>query len=290
MKGLIVLNAYSRLAPCAHQAARLKEEFARLGVDTDIKRCGQLNILIDGNGVTADTRGYDFCVFLDKDAYAANSLEKCGLRLFNNSAAIAVCDDKVATHVALAGAVPMPATIPAPLCYTPDADTDGEFLNKIESRLGYPLIVKRSYGSRGEYVFKADDRRELEALEEKLQLIPHLFQKFVSESAGKDLRAIVLGGKVIAAMQRTSQGDFRSNIDLGGSGTRTEITPEMQHICGRIAKILNIDYCGVDLLIGNEGLSVCEVNSNAFFRGIEAATGVNVAGLYAEYVYKQIYG
>lgn len=290
MKGLIVLNAYSRLAPCEYQARRLKEEFLRLGVQTDVKRLGQLNIKIEGEGITADIGGYDFCIFLDKDALAAKALEKCGLRLFNSAAAIAVCDDKVATHVELSGSVPMPATIPAPLCYTADAQINDELLNSVERALGYPVIVKRSYGSRGEYVFKAENRAELEDLERKLQPHPHLFQKFVAESCGKDFRAIVLGGKVIAAMQRTSQGDFRSNIDLGGSGEKAQITPEMQHICGAIAKTLNIDYCGVDLLAGKDGLCVCEVNSNAFFNGIEAATHVNVAGLYAEYVFKQIYG
>ncbi len=290
MKGLIILNAYSHLAQCEHQAKRLKEEFSRLGVECDVKRCGQLNISIDGKGVKAQTASYDFCVFLDKDALAAKALEISGLRLFNNSASIAVCDDKVATHLALAGEVPMPATVPAPLCYTPSATADGNFLKFVEKTLGYPMVVKRSYGSRGEYVFRAENRDELESLENRLIAVPHLFQKFVAESAGKDVRAIVIGGKAVAAMQRTSNGDFRSNIDLGGKGERVEITAEMQHICGLIAKKLNLDYCGADLLLGKDGLLVCEVNSNAFFNGIEAATGVNVAELYAQHILSVIRG
>lgn len=290
MKGLIVLNAYSHLAQCEHQAKRLTEEFLRLGVKCDVKRCGQLNISIDGKGIKTHADGYDFCVFLDKDALAAKALEMSGLRLFNNSAAIAVCDDKVATHLALAGEAPMPATVPAPLCYTPCAAADGKFLDFVENTLGYPIVVKRCYGSRGEYVFKVADRAELETSENRLIAVPHLFQKFIAESSGKDLRAIVIGGKTVAAMQRTSTGDFRSNIDLGGRGERVEITAEMQYICGLIAKKLNLDYCGADLLLGKDGLLVCEVNSNAFFNGIETATGINVAGLYAQHIYNVISG
>ena len=87
-------------------------------------------------------------------------------------------------------------------------------------------------------------------------------------------------------MQRTAQaGEFRSNIELGGVGSAIELTSEIAQAAEECARVLGLEYCGVDLLQTAQGLTVCEVNSNAFFEGIESATGVNVAQLYAKHIY-----
>ena len=201
------------------------------------------------------------------------------------------CDDKMLTHIELSGkGIQMPETVAGLLCYTPDAQIKKSTLENIERTLGYPVIVKESYGSLGKGVYKADNREQLLTLCERVKLIPHLFQKFVKSSEGRDIRVIVIGGKCVAAMQRTSNGDFRSNIELGGSGKPYEIDAKLNDICVRTAKILGLDYCGIDILFGENGYLVCEVNSNAFFGGIEKVTGENIARTYAEYIYKQIYG
>ena len=92
-------------------------------------------------------------------------------------------------------------------------------------------------------------------------------------------------------MKRKNSCDFRSNIELGGQGVKYDAEQKLINLCEKVAEILKLDYCGIDVLHGeNGGYLVCEVNSNAFFGGIERVTGVNIARLYAEYICKQIYG
>lgn len=291
-RAVIIINAYSTLPTGLNQAERLKSEFERLGVMAEIRRNGFFASLENSGKLVNALCGYDFCVYLDKDKYASAILEKSGLRLFNSHAAVRVCDDKTETHLALAGhGVPMPQTVPATLCYDPQAKIKEEHILFLERTLGYPVIVKESYGSLGKGVYKADNRAELEELCEKLKCTPHLFQRFISSSAGRDIRVIVIGGKAVAAMQRKSDTDFRSNLELGGTAKPVEIDVRLRDICELTAKILKLDYCGIDVLYGeNGGYLVCEVNSNAFFGGIERVTGVNIARLYAAYIYGEIYG
>ena len=288
-RAIIIINAYSTLPTGLNQAERLKTEFERLGVNAEIRRNGFFAYLNDDGKLVNGLTGFDFCVYLDKDKYASAILEKSGLRLFNSHTAVRVCDDKMKTHLALAGhGVPMPATVGGLLCYDAGAQVTG--LDFIERTLGYPVIVKECYGSLGKGVYKADDKKSLEALCEKLKCTPHLFQKFIASSAGRDIRVIVIGGKAVAAMQRKSDTDFRSNLELGGTAKPVEIDGCLRDICELTAKTLELDYCGIDLLYGeNGGYLVCEVNSNAFFGGIERVTGVNVARLYAEYICSKIY-
>lgn len=275
-----------------NQPARLKAELEKLGVETEIKRNDFFPVFTDCEGkIQSRIKEFDFCIYLDKDKYISAMLEKCGLRLFNRHKAIEICDDKMLTHIALAdNGVPMPETLAGLLCYDPDQPVKNETLNHIESKLGYPMIAKQSYGSLGKEVYKIDDRVRLEEIAEKLKLTPHLFQKFIAESAGRDIRVIVIGGKVVAAMKRTSAGDFRSNLELGGRGDTYAPEKELTELCEKVANILELDYCGIDVLCGKSGHIVCEVNSNAFFGGIEGVTGVNIAEIYAKHIYNEIYG
>ncbi|MCD8041320.1 MAG: RimK family alpha-L-glutamate ligase [Clostridia bacterium] len=290
LKGLILINAYSDLKSALNQSLRLKEELDNLGVQADIKRNNFFAAYVNGNGdINSAVSGYDFCIYLDKDKYISAMLQKCGIRLFNSHKAICDCDDKMVTAIELANrGIRMPETLSGFLCYDVDAQISEETLDYIECALGYPMVVKTSYGSLGKGVYKADDRSSLYKIMCELKCEPHLFQKYIAESAGKDLRVIVVGGECIAAMKRTSQKDFRSNIELGGIGQKYEITQEIKDICKKVSDALCLDYCGVDILFGKDGYLVCEVNSNAFFGGIEGVTGVNVAKAYAEYIVKEL--
>ncbi|MGN0824588.1 MAG: RimK family alpha-L-glutamate ligase, partial [Candidatus Coproplasma sp.] len=232
--------------------------------------------------------GYDFCVYLDKDKYLLKALEKSGVRTFNSFEAIEVCDDKMATYLCLSGnGIDMPLTIPGVLCYDSKVDVSESQSEQIEKKLGYPLIVKSSYGSRGTGVYLIKDRTQLIEIMDKMKMIPHLFQKFIPESFGKDLRVIVIGGKVLGGMLRQSNGDFRSNVALGGSATPYPVDDKLSALCQKCACVLGLDYCGIDVLFGKDDTPyICEVNSNAFFYGFESATGLNVAKAYAEYIAK----
>ena len=288
-KALILINAYSVLPSYLNQANRLAQEFKKLGVEAEIRR-NDLGLYIKDGSIAGYTGGYDFCVFLDKDKYTAAMLEAAGLRLFNRRSAVEICDDKMLTHLALAGkGIAMPDTVAGALCYTQDAALSDETVRKLENSLGYPMIIKQSYGSLGKGIYRVENRKELKNVYDGIKLAPHLFQRSIEESYGRDVRVIVVGRKCVAAMERRSDGDFRSNLELGGKGFPYKTDIKLNDICRRTAEILNLDYCGIDLLVGREGYLVCEVNSNAFFGGIEKVTGIDVAKIYAEYIYGEIY-
>lgn len=290
-KGLILVNAYSDLKHGMNQSIRLKEEFENLGVSIDIKRNDGFLCSIDDDGkVVTKADCYDFCVYLDKDKYTSHMLEKSGLRLFNSADAIEICDDKMVTYEALSEhAISMPYTLPGLLCYDKEKMVKEETLDYIEKTLGYPLIAKESYGSLGKEVYKIDNRKELVSIAEELKCKPHLFQRFISSSHGKDIRVIVVGGKYYASMLRKSENDFRSNIELGGKGYHFDASDDLIRLCEKVSNIIGLDYCGIDVLFGPEGYLICEVNSNAFFGGIEQVTGLNVAKKYAEYICSVVY-
>lgn len=274
-------NAYApELA--ARQVTRMREELEKRSATVDVMRNGYCNAGIsDGNAyMIADC---DFCLFLDKDKYAARLLEKRGVRLFDRADAIELCDDKMLTHVALAGnGIPMPDTVAGTLCYYPDAVPSKIFLDGVESRLGYPVVVKLAYGSMGNGVFMANDRAELDALAERVKLYPHLFQRYVAQSHGKDMRVIVIGDRVMGGIIRSSNnGDFRSNVGLGGSAKKAAVPQCVAETAIKAAKIMGLDYCGIDFLLSDVPM-LCEVNSNAFFDAFEQTTGIDVAGAYAE--------
>ncbi|NLY48954.1 MAG: RimK family alpha-L-glutamate ligase [Clostridiales bacterium] len=293
-RALILVNPYSRLASAKNQPLRLREELRKLGVEADIKPNSIDTAMILDGDIKSFIQDYDFAVYLDKDKYTSALLEKAGLRLFNRHEAIRICDDKMVTHIRLAGhGIKMPDTIAGLLCYSEEASVREikERIELIENRIGYPCVIKESYGSLGAKVYCANNRDELIEYMEKVKMKAHLFQKMITTSMGRDIRVIVIGGRAVCSMRRKSRTDFRSNIELGGTGERILLPESFREVAEKAAKILNLDYCGIDLLYGeNDEPILCEVNSNAFFGGIESVTGFNVAEAYARYMYETIYG
>lgn len=291
MKGFILINAYPNGEKFYRQANRIAEELNALGVQTDIFRNGEIVAQIKTAEICVDfPQKYSFGIYLDKDKYLGKILEQTGMRLFNRAQAVEICDDKMLTSLALTEAdIPIAESIPAPLCYTPNAKADETFLQKVAEKLGFPLVVKKSYGSFGEGVRLAKNFEELLQIAREFLFVPHFYQRFVAESFGTDIRVMVIGGKAVAWMQRSAKsGEFRSNIELGGEGKKTELPQGYRQTAEKVAQVLGLDYCGVDLLQGKEGAIVCEVNSNAFFEGLEQTTGINVAKAYAEHILRTV--
>lgn len=282
-KCLIVSNGYFDNVSTISQREELMRRFAERGVACDEIKSNAVPVLIDGGKVFSRISNYDFCIFLDKDLAAANMLEKTGLRLFNRAEAIRLCDDKMLTYISLAGSgINMPKTISSPLMYSENEDKN--FLDIVEKELGYPMVVKKVYGSMGKGVYLARDRSELEKLFFSLRMYPHIYQHFVG-GGGEDIRVITVGGKAVAAMRRKNPGDFRSNIELGGRGEKVILNEKQLKTAETASKILGLDYAGVDIIGEN---ILCEVNSNAFFKGIEGVTGIDIAAIYADYVLKNV--
>ena len=112
-----------------------------------------------------------------------------------------------------------------------------------------------------------------------------MIQEYIAESHGKDIRALIVGGKVVACMRRKARGrEFRSNYHLNGTVENVEINEEYAEVACRAARVLGLNVAGVDLLEGNNGPLVLEVNSSPGLEGIEKSSGVNVAGAIIDYV------
>lgn len=289
MKGCIVINAFLRPKESVFQAERLQREFLKKGVETQIITDGFLRSYLVGDRIVADVFDMDFCVFLDKDKYLSESLEKSGVRLFNRHRAIRVCDDKARTYIALSGSgVNLPDTVFGFLSYSEEDVIPDEFADGIIEKLSLPVVLKECYGSMGKGVYLAKDKAELLSLMERVKQKPHLYQRYVGYKKGVDVRIIVIGGKVKAVMERVNDKDFRSNVGQGGVGKKAVVGSDYIDAAEKCARILELDYCGVDLLCGENGPVVCEVNSNAFFAEAESVTGVNIAAEYVEYIIKTI--
>lgn len=288
MKGFIYVNAYSKNEEYLYQARRMKEEFAKKNVAVDIIEGDKFLLYIEGGNIVSKATEYDFCVFWDKDKYALTMLDKIGMPMFNSCKSILTCDDKMLTYIELANnGVPIPKTYAGLLCYQKNEVVKPETMDLIEE-LSYPMVVKNSYGSLGNGVFLARNREELAEIMEEVKCKSYLIQEYIKTSYGKDVRIIVIGDKIVGAMLRKSNNDFRSNIGSGGSGEVFELTDEMKALALKTAKILGLDYCGIDVLFGENGPVICEVNSNAYFFTFERVTGINVAEHYVDFILQKM--
>lgn len=162
-----------------------------------------------------------------------------------------------------------------------------DILPAIERVGGAPVIIKLLEGTQGVGVILADSRKIAEAIIETLHGANQnvLIQKFVAESKGRDVRAFVVGDRVVASMRRVAQGqEFRSNVHRGGVAEPVELDAVYERTAIKSAQILGLRIAGVDMLEGRDGPQVMEVNSSPGLEGIETATGVNVADAIIEYI------
>lgn len=220
-----------------------------------------------------------FALFWDKDIRLARLLEKLGIRLFNCADSIEMCDDKARTYLELLGSgIRMPRTVIAPKTFRLEGYPNLDFLQQVEQKLGYPMVVKECYGSFGQQVFLVHDDAELTECLRGIKNRPFLFQEYVAASKGRDIRIQMVGQRAAAAMYRFNPRDFRANITNGGSMKAYE--PDEAQLCmaRQVMEALRLDFAGVDILFGEGGEPVlCEVNSNAHFVNIFQCTGVNAA-------------
>ena len=154
---------------------------------------------------------------------------------------------------------------------------------------GAPLVIKLLEGTQGIGVVLADTDRSAKSVIEAFRgvNINILVQEFIKEAGGTDIRAFVIGGKVVAAMKRTgADGDFRSNLHRGGSAAVVKISPEERSTAIRAAKSMGLNVCGVDMLRSNHGPVVMEVHSSPGLEGVEKATGKDIAGMIIDHVEK----
>lgn len=168
-----------------------------------------------------------------------------------------------------------------------------DFDNIIKTVGGTPLIIKLIEGTEGIGVFLADDIKHAKNILKTFKQLsaPLIVQEFIEESAGSDLRVFVVGGKVIASMERRSQdGDFRANIALGGAGYQVNISPEEEKLALNACRTIGINIAGVDIIRSNRGPLIIEINVSPDFcgeQGLEKIAGVDVASAIIDYT---VYG
>lgn len=154
---------------------------------------------------------------------------------------------------------------------------------------GAPVVIKLLEGTQGIGVVLAETDQAAESVIEAFRRLDAsiLVQEFIREAAGSDIRAFVVGGRVVAAMMRKgAPGEFRSNLHRGGTAERIRLTPEERSTAVRAAKALGLRVAGVDLLRSKHGPLVMELNSSPGLEGIESATGVDVATRIVEFLEK----
>lgn len=162
-----------------------------------------------------------------------------------------------------------------------------DILPAIERVGGAPVVIKLIEGTQGIGVLLAETLKAAESIIELMQSQKQniLIQKFVAESRGKDIRAFVVGDRVVAAMRRVAQGqEFRSNVHRGGVAEAVELSDEYRETAVRAAQILGLRVAGVDMLESSDGPQIMEVNSSPGLEGIEKCTKLDIAGAVVEYI------
>jgi ribosomal protein S6--L-glutamate ligase len=198
----------------------------------------------------------------------------------NDSVAIARSRDKLRSMQLLARkGVGLPVT-----AFAHHTDATGELIKMCG---GAPLVIKLLEGTQGAGVVLAETKNTAQSVIEAFKAgnMNILVQEFIEEAKGADIRCIVVGGKVVAAMKRQAEeGEFRSNLHRGGRAEKVKISPEERAVACRAAKAMGLNVAGVDLLRSNHGPVVMEVNSSPGLEGIEQCSGKNVAGMIIEYI------
>lgn len=269
---------------------RLKEEAIARGHEVRIINYAQCYVTVERSNPIVRYKGEDLSNFDVVIPRIAASLTKYGTSIvrqfemqgvYTTSSSIAIVrsrDKLRATQLLAKAGVDIPKTVFA-------RDT-ADLNDVIDQAGGTPLIIKVARGTHGNGVVLAETKKAAQAVMQAFHVegVSFLVQEFIKESAGTDIRAFVVGGRVVASMQRQSlDDDFRSNIHQGGAGTPIKLTLQERKTAVKAAKAMGLPICGVDMMRSDRGPLVLEVNSSPGF-GIEKVTGRNVAVKIIEYV------
>lgn len=276
-----------------YSTKRLKEEAIKRGHQVTIVKYRDCYASIERNNPTVSYKGVDlgkFDAIIPRIASSmtrygtaiVRQLEMQGVYTISSSLAINRSRDKLRSMQLLAKTgVGIPKTVVS----RNSADID----NLIDKLGGTPVIIKLARGTHGNGVVLAETKKAAKSVLQAFYLTNEdgtniLVQEFIKESAGTDIRAFVVGGRVVASMQRKSlDDDFRSNLHKGGAGTTIKLTEEERKMAVRAAKSMGLNVAGVDMMRSDRGPLVLEVNASPGF-GIEKVTGRDVASPIIEYI------
>lgn len=276
--------------PRLYSTRRLVEEARLRNVDVAVLDPMQFSLFVAEQdiGILHEGQKFDYEAVIPRIGHSITKhgvsvlrhLEQLEVWTANSSTGILQSRDKLHSSQILGrNKIPTPKT-----AYVRDMQDVGRAIDTVG---GLPVVVKVTQGTQGQGVFLRHTIHETRNLIQGLLVSGKavLIQEYIAESHGKDIRALVVGGKVVASMRRKARGrEFRSNYHLNGTVEPVEISDEYAEIACRAARLLGLNIAGVDLLEGNDGPLVLEVNSSPGLEGIEKASGVNVAGAIIDYV------
>lgn len=276
-----------------YSTKRLKEEALKRGHTVSIIKYRECYASIEKSNPTVRYRGEDLASFdaiiprisANMTRYGTamvRQLEMQGVYAATSSIAIARARDKLRSSQILARAgVGIPKTV-----FSRNSTDIDDLIEKLG---GTPVIIKLASGTHGNGVVLAESKKAAKSVLQAFYLSNEdgtniLLQEFIKESAGTDIRAFVVGSRVVASMKRQSlDDDFRSNLHKGGEGTAIKLTEEERKMAVKAAKAMGLSVAGVDMMRSDRGPLVLEVNASPGF-GIEKVTDRNVAGAIIEYV------
>jgi gamma-F420-2:alpha-L-glutamate ligase len=279
--------------PEVPEVFRFQEAAGAMGIEMHVLKPHSFELVVGGDGDWAmkyagraiEKPDFVICRTGAETDYFTLALlrhfQRRGVRLVNGPATIETVSDKLHTLQTLNRAgLPIPRT----MLGTFPIDID-----LVERELGFPVIVKTLKGTRGAGVLKCEDRSQFEDLAGLLESAEakadFILQHYVRASHGRDVRVLVVGGRVVAAMERRSlTGGFKSNVSLGGVGVAYNPPQEMAELAVQAADVLELDITGIDILFDEEGYRICEANSAPGFQGLERATGMDVPTAILEWV------
>ena len=286
MKGWIIYKDDEQsIRPEAYEIRRFQTEAKKEGIDLRVFKPEQFDVIVtreDRKSILIDGKPESLPDFVmprmgSGTTYFAlailRHLERLGIYILNTAEAIDTVKDKLYSQQILAqNNLPVPKTML--VRFPVNADL-------VEKNIGFPVVVKTLTGSQGSGVYLSEDRGAFEdlvslihATNPKANLI---LQEYESNSRGRDLRVVVLGGKIVACMQReNTSGGFKANFSRGAKVSSFPLTPEIEWLATRTTSILGLDISGIDLLFGENHYKICEANSSPGFRGIESCMDVNV--------------
>ena len=276
--------------PRLYSTRRLVQEAKLRGIDVEVTDPMKFSLFVDDGAIDIHYAGEPFTHdaviprighSITKHGVAVlRHMVQLGIWTANTGQGILQSRDKLhASQILARNKIPVPKTT-----YVRDS-IDVE--PAIDFVGGLPVVIKVTQGTQGQGVFLRHTVHESRSLIQGLLLTGKsvLVQEYIAESHGKDIRALVVGDRVVAAMRRRARGrEFRSNYHLNGTVEKVEISEEFEHQAVRAARVLGLNIAGVDLLEGANGPLVLEVNSSPGLEGIEKASGVNVAGAIIDYV------
>ena len=232
---------------------------------------------------------YDCCLFFDHDAYLAKNLEMLGMKVVNCARAFLLCENKANMYQELvANRISIPKTFILPSQHVYKREGIQKFAEEALNELGLPLVIKTWYGSSGEGVFLVKNKDDVFAVIDKFKGENILLQEYIGESAGTDVRLMVIKGKVVAALRRESaSGNFRSNANLGGKLSQYIPTVIETKLAIDATRVMGCDYAVVDMLRGVTGSLVCEVNTTANISNFYNICKVDVYEMLIKYCVKK---